>query len=130
MSLELIKCSRCGNDFPKKRKDLYGYDFCVKCSDVAPVVGRVVVIGEGDYTATELDVLDQTTARRLQELENLSKGVKNVPVEILNFEEETVSDDAKALEEAVHKVLDEDLVEEIEDEEEIEEDIYEEEDED
>lgn len=125
MSLELIRCTRCGDDFPKKRKELYGYDFCVKCSDVSPVVGRVVVIGEGDYTATELDVLDQTTARRLQELENLSKGVKNVPVEILNFEEETVSDDARALEEVVHKALDEDLVEEIEELEE-EEDIYEE----
>lgn len=125
MSLELIRCTRCGDDFPKKRKELYGYDFCVKCSDVSPVVGRVVVIGEGDYTATELDVLDQTTARRLQELENFSKGVKNVPVEILNFEEETVSDDARALEEVVHKVLDENLVEEIEELEE-EEDIYEE----
>lgn len=125
MSLEQIRCTRCGGDFPKKRKELYGYDFCVKCSDVSPVVGRVIVIGEGDYTATELDVLDQTTARRLQELENFSKGVKNVPVEILNFEEETVSDDARALEEVVHKALDEDLVEEIEELEE-EEDIYEE----
>ena len=125
MSLEQIRCTRCGGDFPKKRKELYGYDFCTKCSDVSPVVGRVIVIGEGDYTATELDVLDQTTARRLQELENFSKGVKNVPVEILNFEEETVSDDARALEEVVHKALDEDLVEEIEELEE-EEDIYEE----
>ena len=126
MTLEQTKCTKCGGDFPKKRKELYGYDFCTKCSDVSPVVGRIVVIGEGDYTATELDVLDQTTARRLQELENFSKGVKNVPVEILNFEEESVSDDARALEEVVHKVLDEDLVEEIEELDEEEEDLYEE----
>ena len=128
MSLEHIQCTRCGEDFPKKRKDLYGYDFCVKCSDVSPVVGRVVVIGEGDYTATELDVLDQTTARRLQELENISKGVKNTPVEILNFEEDSISDDARALDEAVHKVLDEDLIEDVEEVEE-EENIYDEEEE-
>jgi len=116
MKLEKIKCSRCYDDMPKLRLDNYGYDFCVNCSDVKPKVGRIRVIGEGDYTVTEMDVLDQDTARRLQELENISRGVKNVPLEILNYDEEEVADDARALETAVDKVIEDDLEVIIEDE--------------
>lgn len=117
MSLEQIRCTRCKNDMPKLRLDTYGYDFCVSCSDVKPKVGRIRVIGEGDYTATELDVLDQDTARRLQEMENVSRGVRNVPLEILNFDEDEITDDAKALDAVIEKTLDDEL--------EIEEDILE-----
>ena len=109
MELEKIKCSRCTGDMPKLRLDNYGYDFCVNCSDVKPKVGRIRVIGEGDYTVTEMDVLDQDTARKLQELENISRGVRNVPLEILNFDEDEVADDARALETVVEKVLEDDL---------------------
>jgi hypothetical protein len=80
-------------------------------------VGRIRVVGEGDYTVTELDVLDQDTARRLQEMENVSRGVRNVPLEILNFDEDELGDDAKVLEAVVEKSLDDEL--------EIEEDILE-----
>ena len=118
MNLEMIPCKRCGNDMPKLRLDKFGYDFCVHCSDVKPKVGRIRVVGEGDYTATELDVLDQDTARRLQELENTSKGVKNVPLEVLNYDEDELADDAKALVAVVGKALDDELEEEI-----LEEDI-------
>jgi hypothetical protein len=104
MELEKIKCSRCGNDMPKLRLDNYGYDFCVSCSDVKPKVGRIRVIGEGDYTVTEMDVLDQDTARKLQELENISRGVRNVPLEILNYDEDEIADDARALETVIEKV--------------------------
>jgi hypothetical protein len=119
MELEKIKCSRCYDDMPKLRLDKYGYDFCVNCSDVKPKVGRIRVIGEGDYTVTEMDVLDQDTARRLQELENISRGVKNVPLEILNYDEDEVADDAKAFEAMIEKVLEDDL-ETVEEEEELE----------
>jgi hypothetical protein len=102
---------------PKLRLDTYGYDFCVSCSDVKPKVGRIRVVGEGDYTVTELDVLDQDVARRLQEMENVSRGVRNVPLEILNFDEDELGDDAKVLEAVVEKSLDDEL--------EIEEDILE-----
>jgi hypothetical protein len=117
MSLEQIRCTRCKNDMPKLRLDTYGYDFCVSCSDVKPKVGRIRVVGEGDYTVTELDVLDQDVARRLQEMENVSRGVRNVPLEILNFDEDELGDDAKVLEAVVEKSLDDEL--------EIEEDILE-----
>ena len=114
--MEMIKCTRCKCDMPKLRLTEYGYDFCVNCSDVKPKVGRIRVVGEGDYTATELDVLDQDTARRLQELENNSRGVRNVPLEILNFDEDEMSDDSKAISAATDKALDGEL--EVEDDEE------------
>lgn len=125
MNLEMIPCSRCGNDMPKLRLDNYGYDFCVSCSDVKPKVGRIRVIGEGDYTVTEMDILDQDTARKLQEMENTARGVRNVPLEILNFDEDEVTDDAKTLDAVVEKALDDELVieeveEEIEDLEDVE----------
>jgi hypothetical protein len=106
---------------PKLRLDNYGYDFCINCSDVKPKVGRIRVVGEGDYTATELDVLDQDTARRLQEMENTSRGVRNVPLEILNFDEDEITDDAKALDAVIEKTLDDEL--EIEEEEDDLEDL-------
>jgi hypothetical protein len=112
--MEQIKCTRCKNDMPKLRLDTYGYDFCISCSDVKPKVGRIRVVGEGDYTATELDVLDQDTARKLQEMENISRGVRNVPLEILNFDEDEITDDAKALDAVIEKTLDDELeVEEV-----------------
>lgn len=114
--MEMIKCTRCKCDMPKLRLTEYGYDFCVNCSDVKPKVGRVRVVGEGDYTATELDILDQDTAKRLQELENNSRGVRNVPLEILNFDEDEMSDDSKAILAATDKALDGEL--EVEDDEE------------
>jgi hypothetical protein len=104
---------------PKLRLDNYGYDFCVSCSDVKPKVGRIRVVGEGDYTATELDVLDQDTARKLQEMENTSRGVRNVPLEILNFDEDELSDDSRAISEATDKALEGEL-EVIDEEEDLE----------
>ena len=121
MEFEKIKCSRCTGDMPKLRLEKYGYDFCVTCSDVKPKVGRLRVVGEGDYTATELDILDQDTANRLQELENSSRGVRNVPLEILNYDEDEVADDARALETVIEKVLEDDLEVVLEDTEEEEE---------
>jgi hypothetical protein len=110
MELEKIKCSRCSWDMPKLRLDSYGYDFCINCSDVKPKVGRIRVVGEGDYTATELDVLDQDVAIKLQELENISRGVRNVPLEILNFDEDELVDDSRAISEAAEKILEGELV--------------------
>ena len=111
--MEMIKCTRCKCDMPKLRLTEYGYDFCVNCSDVKPKVGRIRVVGEGDYTATELDVLDQDTARRLQEMENTSRGVRNNPLEIINFDEDELVDSDKAIVAATDKALDDELEEEI-----------------
>lgn len=140
MELEKIKCSRCQEDMPKLRLEKYGYDFCINCSDVKPKVGRIRVIGEGDYTVTELDVLDQDVARKLQEMENTSRGVKNNPLEILDYDEDETADDLKALQVVTEKALIGEDIEEpevvelpegVEDEEELDElDVPEEDDED
>lgn len=105
MELEKIKCSRCQEDMPKLRLATYGYTFCVNCSDVKPKVGRIRVIGEGDYTVTELDILDQDVARKLQEMENTSRGIKNNPLEVLNFEEDEASDDTQTLQVVTDQAL-------------------------
>ena len=105
MELEKIKCSRCQEDMPKLRLEKYGYDFCVNCSDVKPKVGRIRVIGEGDYTVTEMDVLDQDVARKLQEMENTSRGIKNNPLEILDYDEDEASDDIKTLQVVTEQAL-------------------------
>jgi len=123
MEFEKIKCSRCTGDMPKLRLDNYGYNFCVNCSDVKPKVGRIRVIGEGDYTVTEMDILDQDTARKLQELENISRGVRNIPLEILNYDEDEVTDNVRTLETVVEKVLEDDLEVILEDVEEEEVDV-------
>ena len=119
MNLEMIPCTRCGNDMPKLRLEKFGYDFCVNCSDVKPKVGRIRVVGEGDYTVTELDILDQDTARRLQELENSARGVRNIPLEILNYDEDELVDDSRAISEAAEKILEGEL-ENIDQEEDLE----------
>lgn len=109
----MIKCTRCHGDMPKLRLEKYNYDFCVKCSDVKPKVGRIRVIGEGDYTVTEMDVLDQDTANKLQQMENTARGVKSVPLEILNYDEDEVIDDARALLEVTEKVINDEYEEDI-----------------
>ena len=54
-------------------------------------------------------------AKKLQELENTSRGVRNVPLEILNYDEDEITDDAKALDAVIEKTLDDELeVEEVE----------------
>lgn len=88
MEIEKIDCTSCGNLMPALRKEKYGYSFCVECSNVSPKVGRVIVIGEGDHTATELEIVDQDTAQRLYELENL--GRKVVPLSAISLEAEEV----------------------------------------
>jgi len=94
---------------PKLRLTSYGYDFCVSCSEVRPKVGRVIVIGEGDYTVTELDVVDSKTAMRLQELENSSRGIRNIPLDILNFEEDELFDSIQIITSTTVNTLEEDL---------------------
>lgn len=120
-NLEMIKCSRCKGQMPKLRLDKFGYDFCVTCSDVKPKVGRVRVVGEGDHTITEMDILDQDVAKRLQAAENTARGVRNVPLEVLNYDEDEILDSDTSIKSSVTKMMKDD-----EDDEDIEEDDQEE----
>lgn len=106
MKLEMIKCPKCGNDFPKKRKEL-GYHVCVNCSTVEPVVGITTLEGTGDHTYNDLIIMDQSRARAIRQKEAELTG-KRIHIEVLDFDREDeqelntaaiVSDKLKELEE-------------------------------
>jgi protein-tyrosine phosphatase len=84
--LETVACKVCDRPMPKLRRELYGYDFCVKCSNVQPKVGRIVTYGQGDHTWNDLEVLDQDAVTRVLELESLTPP--DLKSEMLSFEED------------------------------------------
>ena len=105
MKLEMIKCPKCGEDFPLKRKEL-GYHVCVNCSTAKPVVGITTVEGSGDHTYNDIIIMDQDRARSIAQKEAELKG-SSVHIEMLDLDadENAVSQSVK---EAVTNVLDDD----------------------
>jgi hypothetical protein len=87
-TIETISCKVCSDPMPKLRKELYGYDFCVKCSTVMPKVGRVVTYGQGEDTWNDLEIMDQETAKRILELEQLNSSVKFDESDLLDFNQD------------------------------------------
>lgn len=65
----MITCTRCGGEMPGLRLTRFGYDFCIKCSQESPRIGRVITLGEGDHTWNEIEFIDPETARRISEFE-------------------------------------------------------------
>jgi len=104
MKLEMIKCPKCGEDFPLKRKEL-GYHVCVNCSTAKPVVGITTVEGSGDHTYNDIIIMDQDKARSIAQKEAELKGTK-VDIEYLDLDadESAVSQSVK---EKVDQVLNE-----------------------
>ena len=100
--LEMIKCPKCGNDFPLKRKEL-GYHVCVNCSTAKPVVGVTTVEGTGDHTYNDIIIMDQDRFRAIAEREAEVTG-KKVNIEMLDYDadEAAVSQSVK---EEIHNVL-------------------------
>lgn len=86
--LEMIECSTCNGPMPKLRKELYGYNFCVKCSTVLPKVGRVVTYGQGEEIWNDVEILDQESAKRILELEQLSNG-KLENLDLLDYNQDS-----------------------------------------
>mgnify|MGYP003122934923 CR=1 FL=1 len=102
MKLEMIKCPKCGEDFPLKRKEL-GYHVCVNCSTAKPVVGITTVEGDGDHTYNDIIIMDQDRARAIAQKEAELKGTK-AEIEYLDLDtdEAAVSQSVK---EKVNEVL-------------------------
>ena len=73
LELKMIKCPKCDNDFPEKRKEL-GYPVCVSCSTVDKVVGITTVEGTGDHTYNDLIIMDRSTALSIAEKESELTG--------------------------------------------------------
>lgn len=109
MQFEMIECPNCGNDFPKKRKEL-GYHVCVNCSTAKPVVGITTVEGTGDHTWNDLIIMDQDRAFAIAAREAELTGRK-VDLEVLNFDvdESEISQSVKEkLESVLHDNEDDD----------------------
>ena len=111
MHLEMIPCPKCGNDFPKKRKEL-GYHVCVNCSSVKPVVGITTVEGSGDHTYNDMIIMDQDRAIAIASKAAELAG-KKVDIEMLDLD----VDEAEinhTVKEQVQKILDDENEEEEE----------------
>jgi acetyl-CoA carboxylase beta subunit len=61
LELKMIKCPKCKELFPEKRKEM-GYSVCVNCSTVSKVVGITTVEGTGDHTYNDLIIMDRDRA--------------------------------------------------------------------
>src|SRR5210317_1857216 len=107
MQLEMIPCPKCGDDFPKLRKEKYGYHVCVNCSTVEAVVGITTVEGYGDHIYNDLIIMDQSRAKAIAEKEAELSGRK-VHIEMLDLDKDEVAV-SQSIKEEVGKVLDDDL---------------------
>jgi ssDNA-binding Zn-finger/Zn-ribbon topoisomerase 1 len=85
--LKMIPCPKCGNPFPELRKTKYGYNFCVNCSTIEPVVGVTTVEGSGDHTYNDLIIMDQSQWRAIAEKEAELRGQK-ANIELIDFDED------------------------------------------
>lgn len=113
MNLEMIPCPKCGDDFPKLRKELYNYHTCVNCSTTEPVVGITTVEGTGDHTYNDLIIMDQQTARRIAEKEaEITGKARLTSAEILDFDKDE-TEVSQSIKEKVNEILDEDLTDTI-----------------
>lgn len=72
--LEMIPCPKCGQPFPKLRRDKYGYNYCVKCSTEKPLVCRVEEHGEGDHTYDTIRIMKPEEAFALYKAEHSLNG--------------------------------------------------------
>lgn len=105
MQLEMIKCPKCGNDFPLKRKEL-GYHVCVNCSTTKPVVGITTVEGSGDHTYNDLIIMDQDKAFAIARAEAEIRG-QRADLEILDFDNEPDENEvSQSIKDSVKKLND------------------------
>lgn len=108
MQLEMIECPKCGNDFPKLRKEKYGYHVCVNCSTVKAVVGVTTVEGSGDHTYNDIIIMDQDQYLSIKRKEAELLGKKSDLLEILDLDKDE-NEVSQSVKEQVNVILDDDL---------------------
>ena len=101
--LKMIPCPKCGNPFPELRKTKYGYNFCVNCSDVEPVVGVTTVEGSGTHTYNDIIIMDQSKWRAIAEKEAELRGQK-ANIELISFDEDE-NELSQSLKESINNAL-------------------------
>lgn len=72
-----MNCVKCGNEIPERRlKALPGTRVCVNCSSTQPVKAIITVIGEGDHTATDIQIVSNEEFQKLEKLKHSNSKSK------------------------------------------------------
>ncbi len=74
--MEMINCSRCGDDMPELRLSKFGYDFCINCSTERPKKAINVTGGSGDHTYNTIKVVTSEQYDVYKKQQELNKKVK------------------------------------------------------
>ena len=63
-------CVKCGNEIPKKRKEILPHvKTCVSCSTTNKLVGVPLAIGKGEEIYTDLNIVTQESFREHSRLQ-------------------------------------------------------------
>ena len=118
--LEMKKCVHCEEEIhPLRVKVLPHTTTCVTCSTEGPKRGRILTLGTGEDTYTEIEVLSEEQYREAVRLEFGEKAIVE-DLELQDYDTDEVQDDANALKSRVQEVLEgEKKVEEEEDEDDL-----------
>jgi hypothetical protein len=107
MQLEMIPCPKCGNDFPKKRKEL-GYHVCINCSTVKPKVAITTVEGEGDHTYNDIIIMDQDQAMAIARKAAELSGMR-ADLEVIDFDTEADENEvSQSIKDQVTRIVEDD----------------------
>ena len=61
---EIMKCVKCEVEIPSKRLEILpNTKTCVKCSTTGVYSARIVQLGDGDHTCTEIDIMTPEQAK-------------------------------------------------------------------
>ena len=116
--LEMKKCIHCTEEIhPLRVKVLPHTETCVACSTEGPKRGRILTLGSGDHTYTEIEVLDEDQYREAVRLEFGDKA-RVEDLELQDYDTDEVQDDPNALKVKVTEALKGEKVDDEEDEDE------------
>ena len=75
---EIMKCLKCEEEIPSKRLEILpGVKTCVNCSTTGAYSARIVQLGKGDHTCTEIDIMTSEQAKAMDELLKKNKEQEN-----------------------------------------------------
>ena len=119
--LEMKKCVHCEEEIhPLRVKVLPHTTTCVTCSTEGPKRGRILTLGTGEDTYTEIEVLSEEQYREAVRLEFGEKAIVE-DLELQDYDTDEVQDDVNALKSRVQEVLEGEKKVDEEDEDEDEE---------
>ena len=104
--LEMKKCIHCQAEIhPLRVKVLPNTTTCVGCSTESPKRGRILTLGSGDHTYTEIEVLDEDQYKEAVRLE-FGEKARVEDLELQDYDTDEVQDDPNALKAKVTEALD------------------------